>query len=370
MKKFLWLILVLPGLAFGQRSLTPSDVYKIKSLSDPQLSPDGKWVAYVLSTPDSAKDKSDADIWMIGWGGGESIRLTASQEGESRPRWSPDGKCLTFLSSRYETKSSQIWSMDRRGGEAVKLTDLKHSISDYVWSPDSKKIALVITDQESSDDADKKKSAKPIMIDRYHFKSDGDGYLERKRDHLYLFDLETKKLDTLTKGDFDEENPVWSPDGKYLAFSSNRTADADRNSNTDIWVIEAKKGATLRQLTTWTGSDSRPRWSPDGKYIAFMKSQLPQYNPYEQPHLAVVPAEGGESKYLSLKNDRDVTPPVWSADSKSVATILDDDRRNPVVTFDLNGNMTKVVSGDRIFGSLSGGYEGKWVALSSDLKTP
>ncbi|MFM8914115.1 MAG: TolB family protein, partial [Flammeovirgaceae bacterium] len=155
----------------AQNPFTPSDVYKMKSISDAQLSPDGKWVAYVLSTPDSAKDKSDADIWMISWDGSETVKLTASPEGESRPRWSPDGKYLTFLSSRYDTKSSQIWRMDRRGGEAEKLTQLKYSISDYVWSPDAKKILLVIRDQESSDEAEKKKSAKPIVIDRYRFKT-------------------------------------------------------------------------------------------------------------------------------------------------------------------------------------------------------
>src|SRR5260221_7154117 len=108
----------------AQRALKPSDIYKIKSISDPQVSPDGRWVAYVLSTPDSAKDKSDSDIWMISWDGSETVKLTTSPEGESRPRWSPDGKYLTFLSSRYETKSSQIWKMDRRGGEAEKLTEL------------------------------------------------------------------------------------------------------------------------------------------------------------------------------------------------------------------------------------------------------
>src|SRR6187401_1919719 len=182
MRKFLLLpFLFIAIVSVAQRAITPSDIYRLSSVSDPQVSPDGKWVAYALSTPDSVKDKSDSDIWMISWDGKESVKLTGSKEGESRPRWTPDGKYLTFLSSRYETKKSQIWRMDRRGGEAEKLTDLKHSISDYVWSPDSKKIALVITDQESSDDADKKKSAKPIMIDRYHFKSDGDGYLERKR---------------------------------------------------------------------------------------------------------------------------------------------------------------------------------------------
>ncbi len=370
MKRFLYLLITLPSFVFAQRGITPSDVYRIKSINDPQISPDGNWVAYTISTPDSVKDKADTDIWMISASGGEPIRLTASPEGESRPRWSPDGKLLTFLSSRYETKSSQIWKMDRRGGEAVKLTELKYGISDYVWSPDSKKIVLVIQDQEPSDEADKKKSANPIMIDRHHFKSDGDGYLERKRDHLYLFDVETKKLDTLTTGDFDHESPVWSPDSKQIAFASNRTSDADRNSNTDIWIIDAKKGSTLRQLTTWTGADTRPRWSPDGKYIAYLKSQLPSYDSYDQPQIAIVPVAGGEPKSISLKYDRDVSAPVWSADSKTIGTIMDDDRRSQLVTFDLNGNMSKVTSGDVVFSSLQAGPSNKWVALMSDSKTP
>ncbi len=355
--------------AFAQKPFTPSDVYKIKSVSDPQPSPDGKWVAYVLSTPDSAKDKSDADIWMVSWDGNESVKLTASPDGESRPRWSPDGKYLTFLSSRYETKSSQIWKMDRRGGEAEKLTELKYSISDYVWSPDSKKILLVIHDQESSDDADKKKSAKPIVIDRYHFKSDGEGYMERKQDHLYLFDVESKKLDTLTKGNFNEGNPVWSPDSKKIAFVSNRTSDPDRNSNSDLWTMEAKKGATIVQLTKWTGSDSNPAWSPDGKWIAYLKSQLPSFSIYDQAQLAIISADGGEPRILNSKLDRDVSTPHWSKDSQSVFVIVDDDRRSYVASFDLSGNMKQITQGDRVYGSLHN-TQANWVSLSSDSQTP
>ncbi len=356
--------------SLAQRSINPSDVYRLKSISDPQVSPDGKWVAYVLSTPDSVKDKSDSDIWMISWDGTESVKLTASPEGESRPRWSPDGKFLTFLSSRYETKSSQIWKMDRRGGEAVKLTELKYSISDYTWSPDSKKIAMVIQDQESSDEAEKKKSAKPIMIDRYHFKSDGEGYMERKRNHLYVFDTETKKIDTLTKGDYDEGNPIWSPDSKKIAFVSNRTTDPDRNGNTDLWVMDAKKGSTLKQLTTWQDADNSLAWSPDGKFIAYLKSQTPEYDIYDQGQLAVIPSEGGAPKILNAKLDRDTSPPHWSADSKSVRVVVDDDRRSNVASFDLDGNMKMIVSGDRIFGSLQRGSSENWVALSSDPTTP
>jgi len=353
----------------GQKPIVPSDIYKIKSVSDPRPSPDGKWVAYVLSTPDSAKDKSDSDIWMISWDGSETVKLTTSPEGESRPRWSPDGKYLTFLSSRYETKSSQIWKMDRRGGEAEKLTELKYGIGDYAWSPDSKKILLVIHDQESSDDADKKKSAKPIVIDRYHFKSDGDGYMERKRDHLYLFDVETKKLDTLTKGDYNEENPVWSPDSKKIVFVSNRTSDPDRNSNSDLWVMEAKKGAAITQLTKWTGSDTSPAWSPDGKWIAYLKSQMPIFSIYDQSQLAVIPANGGEPKILNTSLDRDVSAPRWSQDGQSILTIVDDDRRSHVTSFDLLGNMKLITKGDRIFGSLQNAQT-NWLTLSSDAQTP
>lgn len=371
MKKYWPILLFIASTSvWGQRPISPSDVYRLKSVSDPQLSPEGKWVAYVLSTPDSAKDKTDNDIWMISWDGSENIKLTASSESESRPRWSPDGKYLTFLSSRYETKSSQIWKMDRRGGEAVKLTELKYSISDYAWSPDAQSIVLVIQDQESSDEADKKKSAKPIVMDRYHFKEDGDGYLERKRDHLYLFHLETKKLDTLTKGDYDERNPAWSPDSKQLAFVSNRTADPDRNGNSDIWIMDAKPKSVARQLTTWQDSDTNPAWSPNGKYIAYLKSRTPEFDIYDQPQLTILPVAGGQPVVVSQKLDRDVSPPHWSADSKNLLAVVDDDRRSHIYSFDLSGNYSAITSGDRIFAGSVNGNQNQWVTLSSDPSTP
>jgi len=364
------LLCFLSSKIFSQHPIMPSDVYKIKSISDPQVSPDGKWVAYVLATPDSAKDKSNADVWMISWDGTESVKLTASPDGENHPRWSPDGKYLTFLSSRYDTKSSQIWRMDRRGGEAEKLTELKYSINDFMWSPDSKRILLIIHDQESSDEAEKKKSAKPIVIDRYHFKSDDDGYLERKRDHLYLFDVESKKIDTLTRGDFDEENPAWSPDSKKIVFVSNRSSDPDRNSNSDLWLMEAKKGATMKQLTQWKGSDSNPTFSPDGKWIAYLKSQLEEFSVYDQPQLTVISADGGVPKVLNATLDRDVSAPRWSNDGQSVYTVVDDDRKSHVTSFDLTGNKKQITTGDRIFFSLQRGTGNNWVAMSSDPMMP
>lgn len=373
MKPFIVLSLVvifaLPSIA--QRPVQPSDVYRLKSVSDPQVSPDGKWIAYVVSSPDSAKDKYDSDIWMVSWDGKETIQLTSSPESESKPRWSPDGKYLTFMSSRYEAKTSQIWKLDRRGGEASQLTNLKVSIGDYEWSPDAKKIALVIKDQDTKEEEDKKKTKKPIAIDRYHFKADGEGYLERKRNHLYVFDIATQQLDTITTGDYDNIRPAWSPDSKQLAFVSNRTEDADRNDNTDIWIIDAKRGATPRQLTKWIDSDDAPSWSPDGKWIAYLKSRTPEYDIYDQPQIAIVSATGGEPKIVSAKVDRDMSAPVWSNDGKSILTTMADDRRMHVVSFDVaSQEMKKLTSGDRVFRSLQRGPNSKWVALSSDVHTP
>ncbi|HOO08895.1 MAG TPA: S9 family peptidase [Cyclobacteriaceae bacterium] len=367
-------ILFLGALAFpsfSQRPIQPSDVYRLKSVGSPQVSPDGKWVAYTVSSPDSAKDKYDTDIWMVGWDGKENIRLTASPESEGTPRWSPDGKYITFLSSRYDAKSSQVWKMDRRGGEAVLLTGLKVDISDYEWSPDSKKIVLVIKDQDPAEDEGKKKTKKPIVIDRYHFKADGQGYLERKREHLYVLDVATQALDTLTTGDFDDGSPAWSPDSKQIAFVSNRTPNADRNGNTDIWIMDAKQGAAPRQLTTWEDADDAPAWSPDGKSIAYLKSRTPEYDIYDQPQIAVIAASGGAPRIISSQVDRDMGAPFWSQDGKSIFTTMADDRRMHVVSFDATtGGMKKITSGDRVFRSLHRGPGNQWAALGGDALTP
>jgi dipeptidyl aminopeptidase/acylaminoacyl peptidase len=352
-----------------KRPLKPSDVYRLKSIGDPQVSPEGKWVAYVLSTADSAANKRNSDLWMTSWDGKEHVQLTNSPDGESSPRWSSDGKYLSFVSSRGDLPKSQLWLMDRRGGEGKKLTNLKHDLEDYAWSPDGKKILMVI--RELIDTTTNKKTPDPIVTDRYKFKQDVVGYLLREPTHMYLYDLATQKMDTLTKGAYSESSPIWSPDGKQIAFVSNRTEDPDRNANSDIWIIDAKAGATMRQLTTWGGADSNPQWSPDGKTIAYLRSTSEKYTMYDQSVLVTVPTAGGSPKVLSRSIDRDVSTPRWTADGKYIMGLVEDDRQSYVAQFDpQSGQLTKIASGEKIFTELEKHPTGTWLTAVSDPMMP
>ena len=354
----------------NKRGLKPSDIYRLQTLSDPQISPDGNWVSYTLSSVDSVKNKRNADIWMISWDGKESIQLTHSPEGESQGRWSPDGKYFSFVSSRNGLTSSQIWLMDRRGGEAKQLTDLKKGdLTDYAWSPDGKKIALVI---KSPADTSKNKTPKPIVLDRFQFKQDIEGYLTKKPVHLYLYDIATKKIDTLTKGNYDEMNPKWSPDGSQIAFISNRTEDPDRNENSDIWVIDAKPNAPMKRLTTWTGRDGSMDWSPDGKQIVYLRSTSSEnYIMYDQSILCIISKDGGEPKLLSKTLDRPITSPRWSKDGNNIYAIVADDRIRYVAQFGAaDGKMTKVVTGNKAFNALERHPSGSFLTSMSEPQTP
>ncbi len=361
--------------AVGKRPLQPSDVHRLKSVGDPQVSPDGSWVAYTVSSVDSAKDKRNTDIWMVSWDGAQTVQMTNSPDSESSPRWSPDGKYLSFTSSRQGAKGNQIWLLDRRGGEAVKLTDIKAGIGEYVWSPNSKKLAVVIRDPNPDEkNGDAPSTAKPLVINRYQFKEDGAGYLANtpRYSHIYLFDVEEKKLDTLTRGNFDDSGPVWSPDGKYIAFVSNRTPDPDRNNNSDIFIVEAIPGAVPKQITTWNGRDASPQWSPDGLRLAYLRSSSDaNWMMYDQSQLAVVSRDGGEPKVLSASLDRPVGNPRWTKDGKAIAAIVSDDRQRYVGLFPvIGGAMTKLISGERSFSALEPHRSGQWMTMMSTPQIP
>ncbi|HEX5651996.1 MAG TPA: S9 family peptidase, partial [Chitinophagaceae bacterium] len=366
------ILLLMPLAVFLQpvkRALQPTDIYRLKSIGDAQISPEGSWVAYTLSSVDSAKDKRNTDIWMISWDGKEQVQLTNSPDGESNPKWSPDGKFLAFTAARGGG-SSQVYIMDRRGGEGRKLTDSKGELSDYAWSPDSRQLLLTIRDPE---DTGKAKVPKPYVIDRYKFKQDVSGYLyDKRKTHLYLFDIAAKKLDTLTRGIYNESSAQWSPDGARIAFVSNQTADPDRNSNNDIFIIDAKPGSIPKKLTSWKGSDSAPRWSPDGKKIAYLQSTADDdFLMYDQPVLAIRDLDGGEPLLVSKSLDRPVYNPRWSKDGSSVAVLVADDCQRYIAAYQTGtGQLQKILGGDRSFGSLELHPNGSWLTAMSEPNLP
>ncbi len=377
MKKTLMLLGVVLSttLLFSQtkRPIASEDVYRLQNISDPHVSPEGNWVVYTLSSVDTSRDKRNNDIWMVSWDGKQNIQLTNSPEGESSPRFSPDGKYISFIASRgLDEKYSQIFLLDRRGGEGKKLTDIKGEINDYVWSPNGTKILLVVKDPDYSDTG-KTKIRVPYVMDRYHFKQDYQGYLEKRATHLYLFDINTKKLDTLTSGIYDELTPSFSPDGTQVAFSSNRTEDPDKNENSDIYVMDAKAGATPQKITLWPGSDDNPVWSPDGKSIAYLQSSSKEsFTMYGQPYLAVISKNGGEPKLLGKSIDRPVRNARWSKDGKSISVLMEDDRRCNIVSFDVStGELSKITEGDKSFAEFEpNNSSGNWIGAMSEPLLP
>jgi dipeptidyl aminopeptidase/acylaminoacyl peptidase len=325
----------------AKRPLKLDDLPRLREVRDPQLSPDGQWVAYVVSAIDVKEDKSVSHIWMVSYDGKTNRQMTTGDEGESAPRWSPDGKYLSFTSSRKgAAKGNQVWLLDRSGGEAFQLTDVKGRLQSYEWAPDSKRLALVVGDpdpeaeaaQAAQEKGEKPKPPKPIVIDRYKFKQDGQGYLlSGRHSFVYLFDIETKKLDRLTTGKWDEAAPSWSPDGARIAFMSNHAEDPDREPSAQIFVAEAKPGSMEKALTppTSRGGRSRPEWSPDGKWITFLEGDEKKWGAYNMNHLAVVATDGsGAPKRIDSVEaiDRSVASPAFSADSKSINFTVTDDQ--------------------------------------------
>jgi dipeptidyl aminopeptidase/acylaminoacyl peptidase len=379
-----WLTATRDAGAAEKRPVTLDDLDDLREVGDPQIAPDGAWVAYTVSTTDRAADRTDSDLWMTSWDGARTLRLTYGKEQEHAPRFSPDGRFLAFLSSRgYEEGTDQVWLMDRAGGEAERITDLKGGVTDLVWSPDGRRLALVAEDAEPDAAPAGREDAgnpppRPIVIDRFQFKLDQTGYLGRLRSHLYLLDPATRKPEILTPGPYDEYLPSWSPDGASLAFVTKRGQDFDRNDNWDIYVVGTRPGAAPRRLTVndlddcdpeW---DSRPAWSPDGASIAYPQGGPQKMIYYSVYQLAVIPAAGGTPRLLAPDLDRLVTQPRWSADGKAIYALVEEDRNVELARFPISGGgkVDRIVAGRRLVSGFDLGPDGKVAVLSSTPNEP
>ena len=357
-----------------QRNFSVDDALALKNVSSPRMSPDGKWIAYVVSSIDLEEDSSSSDLYMVPFAGGEPIAMTRSTESDSHPRWSPDGRYLGFLSSRGEDKS-QIWLLDRRGGEPFQLSSVKSGVNGFEWSPDSKKIVLLSKDpdpdEEKAEGEDKDKKTKPpIVATRLQFKRDRAGYLDDRRTHIYVLDVESKKEEQITSGPYDDSSPTWSPDGKQIAFVSNRTEEPDANDNSDIFVV-ASEGGEPRQLTTNPGTDRSPAWSPDGASIAYVSSIKPELIWYATNHLAVVDVASGVEKVITESLDRNVGSPRFCSKGTLVFFLLEDSGNQHLALIPASGgDIERIVSGERNVRDYHMGPDQKTALLISNPSLP
>jgi dipeptidyl aminopeptidase/acylaminoacyl peptidase len=368
----LWL--AAPLHAQSPRPLEIDDLFRIQRVGEPQLSPDGKWVAYTVSNTSLDEGKSGTRLWMVPLAGGEALPMTLEGTAVSRPRWSPDGRYLSFMAARNGGKS-QVWALDRRGGEARALAEIEQGVSGYDWSPDGKRLLLSLRDPEEKKEG-KKGAKEPYVVDRLQFKRDGTGYLtDSRRTHLYVYELATRRLTQITSGPHDDSQGVWSPDGKRVAFVSNRTAEPDANQNSDIWVVaadNADRGASALRITTNPGSDGQPAWSPDGKWITYVTGVEPELIWYATSHLAIIAADGkGEARLLTKALDRNVSAPRYSADGKQIYFRVEDSGEDHLAVIDVaSGKLSRPIAGLRSVGSVDFGPGGAIVAQVSELSQP
>jgi Tol biopolymer transport system component len=333
----------------ARRGITAEDYYAFEFLSDPRLSPDGQWVAYVVTTVDQRQNRRLSQIWLAPADGGRPPRqFTTSTQSSSSPRWSPDGRTLAFLSSRpsndptppqgpaqsnpstqsnpqgtsqpaqtspqtsgtptspqatattpgvtsaQQTASAdaqpraQVWVLSLDGGEARRVTNLKNGVGGFDWSPDGTR--LVLTSRTGPSDA-KAPSSDVRHYKHPSYKFNDTGWFDDKRSHVWVVEVQSGAARQITSGeDWNDSDPQWSPDGRSIAFVSDRTGKAfDESRNTDVWVVPVEGGG-LTKISDHEFEDSNPRWSPDGKSIAFTG----RIHESDHPKIFLAPATGGQ----------------------------------------------------------------------------
>ena len=360
------------------RPMTIDDLLAIKSVSDPQISPDGESVVYVVSELDRATDKTNSTLWLIPTAGGEPKQLTTAPGTNNHPRLSPDGKTLAFVSSRGG--SAQIWLLPMEGGEARQLTKLPIDVSGPIWSPRGDRIAFTAEvypgttpEQTAAKDKEKEGSKSKVRTFEHLMIRHWNAWDEGKKSHLFVADANTGLARDLTPK-LEVNTPpapfggstdyAWSPDGKELAFTAEPVKDLAWSTNTDIWTVPAD-GGELKNLTASNpAADAQPSYSPDGTMLAYVSQARPGF----ESDLWVLRArkrDGNETVDVSSYLDRPVQSYAWR-NASSLAAVIDSEGTEPIVTFRL---LEPSENRDRMTGRPVSGGASSSISIGPEAKT-
>lgn len=299
--------------------MLPQDVLRLNGVADPRISPDGTMVAYLVTGLDSQANEYRGAIWMAPLDGSPAPRqLTAGTRRDADPRWSPDGSQLAFTSNR-DGDIMQLYVLPVGGGEARKLTDLKQDVTQAAWSPDGSTIAFVSRVREAAYEEDDDKRRSPRRLGRLQYKLEHVGWTADRPQHLFTVKADgAGEASQITAGDAEDASPAWSPDGGTLAFVSARHPDWDTEPVTDIYLVDAGGGDTLR-LTQGGGTVDLPSWSSQGDRIAVLRYPGVFDDP-KHTQVAVIDAASGDMRLLTQVLDRNcgtypnVREPIWDGD--------------------------------------------------------
>ncbi len=388
----------------SKRTITIDDLFKIKLLSDPQVSPDGKTIAFVQTTGDIESDKYLSQLWLIPSDGSAPARQFTFGEGKDRaPRWSPDGKWLAFISDRDKDKKDQVYLIALTGGEAHRLTDGEGKPSPAVWSPDGTMIAYtaktVTRESKSANDAREDSDVKSYT--RLNYKSDDEGLWDYGWRHVFVTSLPRFAGEgqgggprQLTRGNFNHGSPVWSPNSRTIVFAANRTAKADEKNINDLWSVSVlsgakakpKGGSALKRLTRRKGPAVAPSFSPDGKWIAFV-GHANEFANVTEADVYVMPARGGKTTKVTNQFDRTLgnalatdlrspehapPAPTWSKDGKTIYFLATDGGNSNIYAVSSRGGAVKQITrgNHHIFGYSFARAANRFAFVASDALNP
>ena len=328
-----------------KRAIRAEDLYDFQLISSPRLSPDGKNVVYLVQRVDKKSEKKYTNLWIASAGAqtpATARQFTYGDQNDSQPRWSPDSRQIAFLSNRQDSeKPAQLFLIAIDGGEARPLSEIKGSIDEFAWAPDGKRLICAVRKSDPEElerQEDKQKKELGVVArhyDRVFYKLDGYGYLPKERTHLWNVDARTGKAKQLSDHPvYDEQNPAWSPDGKWIAFVSNRSQDPDFNiDEVDLFVMPSG-GGEMQKIETPLGEKYQPSFSPDGQWIAYYASEGEALG-YKNHGLWVVPSPWNEGQAPACNltepydlhvspaviNDMgspEMMPPTWSKDGNQI----------------------------------------------------